>query len=324
MRTKKLASRKPGDYNEMADEAIKCTVLATFNTVPNMPKNNEPHPNAFEATFSPQFGTDDHGSERNRIAPLSYLPKPLCPDDGNQGVDKKKYNHEAIRRWKTKRLHHIRLASQSLTNLGSTKRNANSLPEFSQLEYYGHKPNRAEKILKWKEKKAKFFASVARTSLHSQHTTHLKNTYHNFHRSTQALAVGDQMPGSYPLLNELTDVAFTEYTLTLELAESIAKHTLTCFVRYYEQDNHGKKESKYSIVKAYKTEELLQASHMHVDEESTPFDSENIVETDTTLATATTENVGPSILPLTPTKKPTTTQYSAEASPSKKPRTQNK
>ncbi|KAL3519129.1 hypothetical protein ACH5RR_021718 [Cinchona calisaya] len=356
MRTKKPAPGKPGDCNEMADEAIECTVLATFNTVPNMPKNNEPHPQAFEATFSPQFGTDDHGSGRHRITPLSYLPKSLCPDDGNQGVDKKKYRHEANRIWKTKRLHHMRLASQSLTNLGSTKRKANSLPESSQLEYYSCKPNRAEKILKWKAKKAKFSASVARTSLHSQHTTTMKNTYHNFHRTTQALVVGDQMPGI--TLTDVTgqinaficspdteklipysaielkeadnqvEMAFgwggylysflimiTEYTLTLELAESIAKHAIICFVRYYEQDNHGNKESGYSIAKAYTTKELLQASHMHTDEESTLVDSENIVEIDKTLATATTKNVGPSMLPLTPT------QYSAEASPSKKPRT---
>ncbi|KAL3502268.1 hypothetical protein ACH5RR_036717 [Cinchona calisaya] len=176
MRTKKLASRKPGVCNEMAHEAIECAFLTTINAVPNMPKNNEPYPQAFEAIFSPQFGTDDHGSERNRIALLSYLPKFLCPDDGNQGMDKKKYRHEAIRRWKIKRLHHMRLASQSLTNLGSTNRNANSQPESSQLQYYGRKPNRAEKILKWKAKKAKFFASIARTSLHSQHTTTPKNT----------------------------------------------------------------------------------------------------------------------------------------------------
>ncbi|KAL3516459.1 hypothetical protein ACH5RR_023361 [Cinchona calisaya] len=149
----------------MAHEAIECALLATFNTVPNMPKINGPHPQAFEATFFPQFGTDNHGSERNRIALLSYLPNSLCPDDGNQG---------------------------------STTRNANSLSESSQLEYYGRKPNWAEKILKWKAKKAKFSTSIARTSLHSQHTTTLKNTYHNFHRSTQALVVGDQMPGRLP------------------------------------------------------------------------------------------------------------------------------
>ncbi|KAL3504818.1 hypothetical protein ACH5RR_034659 [Cinchona calisaya] len=126
-------------------------------------------------------------------------------------------------------------------------------------------------------------------------------------------------------LNFVEAIIYTqEYTLTLELAESIAKHTITCFVRYYEQDNHDNKESRYSIVNAYTTEELLQASHMHADEESTLVDSENITETDTTLATAIIENIDPSTLPLTPTKKPATTKYSAEASPSKKQRTQNK
>ncbi|KAL3516460.1 hypothetical protein ACH5RR_023362 [Cinchona calisaya] len=123
---------------------------------------------------------------------------------------------------------------------------------------------------------------------------------------------------------ELKEVDDQEYTLTLELAESVAKHTITCFVRYYEQDTHGNKELRYNIVKAYTTEELLRASHMHANEESTYVDSENIAETYTTLATAATKNVGPSILPLTPTKKPTTTQYSLEASPSKKQHTQNK
>ncbi|KAL3519109.1 hypothetical protein ACH5RR_021698 [Cinchona calisaya] len=88
----------------------------------------------------------------------------------------------------------------------------------------------------------------------------------------------DLIPYSAIELKEAND---QEYTLTLELAESIAKHTITCFVRYYEQTIVATKNR-----------------------ESTLVDSENIVETDTTLATATTENVGPSILPLTPTKKP--------------------
>ncbi|KAL3510062.1 hypothetical protein ACH5RR_029463 [Cinchona calisaya] len=220
----------------MAHETIESSQLANLNTEQNMPATNNPHFQPYEAAFPSQFDIDDHGSERLRIAPVTNLPKLLCHNDGNQNVEKKKYRHEAIRRWKTKRLQHTRLALQPNTNLSITQRNLNSLPKSSQ-----------------------------------------------------------------------------EYTLMLELAESIAKLTITCFVRYYEQDNQGHREVRYIIVKAYTTEELLEATHVLTNQESISANSKNTAIPGTTPATVTIENVGPSILPLPPAKKPATTFYAAEA-----------
>ncbi|KAL3501735.1 hypothetical protein ACH5RR_036184 [Cinchona calisaya] len=50
---------------------------------------------------------------------------------------------------------------------------------------------------------------------------------------------------------------FQELLLALEVGTSIGKHTITCFVRYNEQENQGLKEPKYTFVKAYIDQDLL-------------------------------------------------------------------
>ena len=46
-----------------------------------------------------------------------------------------------------------------------------------------------------------------------------------------------------------------ELNFSAELASAIGKHSIVCFIRYYEADYQGQKEGKYNIVKAYTTEE---------------------------------------------------------------------
>ena len=47
-------------------------------------------------------------------------------------------------------------------------------------------------------------------------------------------------------------------SLDLELAKSINKHTIVCFVRSYDVQYHGQPQKKNTIVKAYTVQELLQ------------------------------------------------------------------
>ena len=47
-----------------------------------------------------------------------------------------------------------------------------------------------------------------------------------------------------------------ELNFSVKLAYAIGKHSIVCFIRYYEADYQGQKEGKYNIVKAYTIEEL--------------------------------------------------------------------
>ena len=49
-----------------------------------------------------------------------------------------------------------------------------------------------------------------------------------------------------------------ETELSPKLAFSIKKYMIFCFICYYEIDYQGQKESKFSIIKTYTTQELTQ------------------------------------------------------------------
>ncbi|XP_071914617.1 replication protein A 70 kDa DNA-binding subunit B-like isoform X4 [Coffea arabica] len=51
-----------------------------------------------------------------------------------------------------------------------------------------------------------------------------------------------------------------ELNFSTELASAIGKHSIVCFIRYYEADYQGQKEGKYNIVKAYTIEESVHIS----------------------------------------------------------------
>ncbi|KAL3497456.1 hypothetical protein ACH5RR_040188 [Cinchona calisaya] len=96
MRTKRPVLRKLDVCDEIAHETIESSQLPYLNTEQNMPTTNNPHFQTSLTTFPSQLDTDDHGSERYRIVPVTNLPKLLCHNVGNQNVEKKKYIHEAI------------------------------------------------------------------------------------------------------------------------------------------------------------------------------------------------------------------------------------
>ncbi|XP_027185453.1 uncharacterized protein LOC113783503 [Coffea eugenioides] len=48
-----------------------------------------------------------------------------------------------------------------------------------------------------------------------------------------------------------------ELNFSAELASAIRKHSIVCFIRYYESNYQGQKKGKYNIVKAYTIEESV-------------------------------------------------------------------